>query len=157
VPNQPDLLWLLGEFLVSLKDRKGLADLLGQLERIGGPASERGYLEGRLRMNDGAWGKAARRLEDAYPGLRGKGGQERNPFRSARSLECDLALARCYDQLGDSDRAYAAFSRAATLDPRSVPARLGMAVAKARMGQLPEAIAQYRRLSRLPGAPPLAL
>src|SRR5262249_7598149 len=53
---------------------------------------------------------------------------------------------KCYEQLGDSERQYAAYQRVLALDPLSPAAHLGMGAARLAQGQLDKAIEEYRKL-----------
>jgi predicted Zn-dependent protease len=152
VPEQPDLLWDLAELHVDRRERKEAESVLTRLQRLGVPQPELDFLRGRLLVAEGRWREATRHLEQTYPRLLGRREQGRDSFINQLVLQCGLLLGTCYARLGDADRSFAAYSRVAALDPRSVPARLGMAEARRNMGQITDAINQYRTLMRLPGA-----
>ena len=103
----------------------------------------RQYLEARMDMAKQEWTKAVGGLDAA----------RRHAAESPSLLErIDLALAQCSQQLGDRDGATAAYRRALKTDPRSVPARIGLATELLESGHLPEAIAELRPLKDLPQA-----
>jgi tetratricopeptide (TPR) repeat protein len=66
-----------------------------------------------------------------------------------KQLECRLAV--CYQQLGDPDAQLAAYRKAAGIDPLWVPARLGVAATLGSLGQINEALEEYRRIAGLKG------
>ena len=90
------------------------------------------------------WVEATRALEAVRPLL---------VERPAISLRVELLLGQSYERLGDPDRQYAAFRRALSVEPLSLPAVIGMGQALVAMGKLNDAIQEYRRLvPRVPEA-----
>jgi tetratricopeptide (TPR) repeat protein len=154
LPEQTDLRWQLAELLVRLQQPGEAVEAIGHLRKGGFAPAALDFLNARLLMNEGKWVQAARLLEEGYPRLLGRGDRENNSFLSGLAQESGLLLGQCYEQMGDGERAYAAYSRVTARDPRSVLGRLGMAEARRNMGQPREALDQYWQLMRLANAPP---
>jgi tetratricopeptide (TPR) repeat protein len=157
VPEQPDLLWALANLCITRGDKEQFKTTVDRLGAAGLPPPERDFLKGRFAFQAKEWATAKEDLKKAFPGLQGRieGGRNHAVLRLA--VDAGLMLGECHDQLGDFDDAFAAYSLVRTIAPASVKARLGMAVAKRKMGQVPEALDAYRELLRLPDAPPAAV
>src|SRR5207244_2969486 len=65
----------------------------------------------------------------------------------------DLLLGRCYAQLNQPDREFAAFERLAQRNPSSLTARTGMAEAARNMGRVEDAIKLLDQIIQLPETP----
>lgn len=154
IPEQPKLLWSLAGLHILRGDEAELTKTVTRLGVAGMPPPELDFLRGRFAFRAGKWADATAALDRAFDGLLGRTRGGRNEFVFGLAREAGLLLGDSYGKMGDFDRAYHTFSRVATLDPQSPQARLGMAVAKRNMGQLGEAIENYRDLLRLEGAPP---
>jgi tetratricopeptide (TPR) repeat protein len=145
--DQGVLLWSLAELLAHRGDTIELPDLIQRLRAMGTAAGPVDYLDACLQYNRGDWAGARTRFERAQRAL-----------DSWPALKCqsDYLLGQCYGRLGDTDLQFAAFRRAATLDPSWVPARLALAGALAVQGKPDQAIEEYRVvLPRAPEARPL--
>jgi tetratricopeptide (TPR) repeat protein len=125
----------------SLAEAGRIAEAETELKRIGPRDVTPGtieYLRARLRAVAARWVEAARILEDARPRLL------TTPPAAEKGL---LLLARCYEQLGATDRAVAAYRRVLEINPANVPAALGLAAAHEALGQLDLAVERYRKLT----------
>jgi len=144
--GQRRLLWALADVLIDegrLTDAKGPIERLGQ-ERVRPELLK--YLNARISVGEMKWTEASKELEEIYPLLAGQ---------SALAYQADLLLGRCYEQLGDIDRRYAAFRRAVSLDPEGIAGQLGLAATLAAMGRLDEALGSYRLvIDQAPSAGP---
>jgi tetratricopeptide (TPR) repeat protein len=145
LPEQTELLHALADLLLQQGQQAPAGAVITRLARGGSPLAQAGYWEARLRMQDQQWTEAARLLEEA---------RARLAVTPEWLKPIELALGQCHEQLGDRDRALAAFRRAVALDPSSVPARYGLGVALLEAGRVSEAVGELWRLVRLPGAPP---
>lgn len=154
LPKQFELLWSLADLLIERGRKQEAIDVIARLRKEGVPPAELDYLNARLLVNEAKWLEAARVLEGAYPALLGLTNAEQDRFVSSLVQQTGLLLGRCYDQLGDSARAYAAYSRVVTRDPRSVAGRLGSAQTQWALGRLTDSLDEYRKLMRLSDAPP---
>jgi tetratricopeptide (TPR) repeat protein len=93
------------------------------------------FLEARLLMGRGEWHRAADRLERLRPRL----------LASAALLqEADLALAQCYEKLGDVDHQYSAYRRAFDRDPTSEAALRGLVAVLLARDDRDSAVREYR-------------
>jgi tetratricopeptide (TPR) repeat protein len=156
LPNQAELLWSLAELLVE-QDRRGEAlEAIASLVKEGIPAAELDYLRAGLLAKESHWHDAVELLEKTYPLLVGLPNSDQDWFISRLKEQTSLLLGRCYEQLGDLERASAAYRRLVARDPRSLPGRLGLAQTRWALGRLEESLDQYRYLLRLPEAPPTA-
>ena len=153
--ERAELRWRLADLLVQGGSKAGMHEARETLERL---RQERfspihlGYLDAHLLAAAGRWREAARSLERLRPRL------QRSAETASLSRPADLLLGCCYEQLGDADRQYDAFSRAAPAspsDPTWVIAHLGMASALAALDWRDEALEEYRKV--LPRAPRAAL
>jgi tetratricopeptide (TPR) repeat protein len=143
LPDKHDLRWLLAELLIQTGDLEGaraeIARLRGK-DNVFQPVVD--HLEARLLLKEvGRRPEAVQRLEKAralmatVPGL------------ADLTKQADLLLAESYERLGNPERQLAACRRALALDPRSVPARLGQAVALLTLGRANEALEAYRAVA----------
>jgi tetratricopeptide (TPR) repeat protein len=153
VPEQPDLLWSLANLYILRGAEADFNNTVSRLAAAGMPPPELNFLRGRFRFESKKWTEAVTELDRAFDGLLGRTEGGRNAFVFGLARDAGLLLGDSYGKMGNFDRAYHTFSRVATLDPQSVQARFGMATAKRNMGQLGEAIENYRQLMRLRGAP----
>jgi cellulose synthase operon protein C len=113
------------------------------------------YLKGQLEAAKGHWYAASQLFEMVARQLAQPGentGPDRGQDGATELLkEVEYRLARCYEQLGDSEAELAAFRKAARIDPLWVPARLGVASALSSMGQISEALEEYKQIGGLKG------
>src|SRR5262249_36978174 len=72
------------------------------------------------------------------------------------TLQRDLLLAECFDQLGDQAAAVLACRRVLALDPQNIAARLQICHALVRLGRTQEALTECQRMTELPAPPPTA-
>ena len=154
--RQHDLRWDLAELLIQQRQFREAADAIQRLGREGFLPAALDYLNASLLAQEESWGPAAEFLERAYLLLLGQTYPSQDGFGADVAQRTGLLLGRCYEQLGDADRANAAYARVVAQDPRSVAGRLGVAATHATMGRLGEALDQYEQVLRLPGAPPAA-
>lgn len=144
LPDQPDLLLLLGETLLDLGDEPGAAQVMERLRHPGSPPGLAHYFDGRRHMHRAEWIEAIRILEEVT----------QSPDSPASlASRASLALARCYAQRGDNERQLAALRRAVALGESSAPGRLALAAALQSMGRVDDALEQYREIVQLPQAP----
>lgn len=139
LPGHAELVWYLADVLLQSGETQEAANQIAQLRSAEYPSGLVGYLEGRLLLAQERWLEAAHVLEIVRP-LVGR-------FLEV-ALPTDLMLGQSYEQMGDVDRQFAAYRRAALLAPLSVPACLGLGNALTAMGQLDEALDVYRRIAR---------
>lgn len=120
------------------KAREEIARVVTQMRRTQMPAAA-DYVQGRLLVHERRWGEAAGLFERA-----------RAQFAAQRDLACqaDLYLGQCYEKLEEPTLMFNAFQRVLEYDPTSVPALLGMALARWSQGQLDNAYVQYSAVMR---------
>jgi cellulose synthase operon protein C len=132
------LLWILADVLI---DEGKWADAKRAIERLSEqtvrPALVK-YLSARISVGESRWIDASNELEAIYPVLAAE--------TSILTYQADLLLGRCYEQLGDIDRRYAAYRRAVSLDPQGMAGQIGLAQTLVAMDRIDEALAGYRRL-----------
>jgi Tfp pilus assembly protein PilF len=152
-----ELMWQKGNLLLDdldlqraqqIEDGKPLKDDPRLKENIAGVISQvrkaqmaaaADYMQGRLLVHERRWAEAALLFEQA-----------RAQFGSQRDLMCqaNLYLGQCYEKLEEHTQMYDAFQRVLEHDPNSVPALLGMAMARWSQGQLDNALTQYQAVMR---------
>lgn len=139
-PNDSRARLMIVDVTLQRGDYEHARTAIEQLPRTPGSDALRKYLDGRLLMSQQRWTEAIFVLDQA----------RRLTADAAGMLErTDLALAQCQAQLDDSDAQLTAFRRVLKTNPRSVPARLGLASALLKSGQTAAAIAEYRQLTDL--------
>jgi tetratricopeptide (TPR) repeat protein len=152
-PGSLDLRWDLADVLLYASQNEEAREEISQLEKLAFPAAHLDYLRARIHINKEEWYEAARLLERAYPTFLANINQEYGQFFADTARQTDLLLGRCYEQLGDADRAYQTYSRLVGREPNSLQGRLGMAMLQASMGRYEAALVQYRQLMQLYKAP----
>jgi tetratricopeptide (TPR) repeat protein len=156
LPNQVELLWSLAELLVEQRHKNEALEVIARLAREGTPAAELDYLRAGLLANEFQWPEAAELLERIYPLLVGLPNSDQDWFIGRLVQQTSLLLGRCYEHMGDPERASAAYRRLVTRAPESLAGRLGLAQTQRALGRLDDSLDQYRQLLRLPEAPPAA-
>ena len=143
--NQAEILFTLADLLIDQGLLSEARALLTRLREMGVASTLVSYLEARVLVKKGdQWVEAARALEALRPLL---------IDHPQLGMRAELLLGQSYEQLGDPDQQYAAFRRALSSDPLSLPAVNGMAQALVAMGKLSDAIGEFRRLvPRVPEA-----
>lgn len=144
LPGRVALLVSLVDLLLLEGEVKEGRELMAQLHKSGMNAPELSLLEAQALVQEGKWLEASHALEKVRPLLGGS---------TDAIVRADLLLGRCYQQLKDA-RQLAVFRRAAAQNSDNVQAALGVGMALLNSGRLEEAITEYERLMRLPGAPP---
>lgn len=139
LPGHPDLQWELADALIEAGQAEQAAEAVGRLRKETYRSGLLDYLRARLLIGERKWLDAAGLLEGAYPLLLAD---------APLAQRVGLLLARCYERLGDTDKAYAAYHRVLGLNGKSAAARLGAARVLTVMGQAPEALVQYRQVLR---------
>src|SRR5437764_1426051 len=142
-PETPQDLWATAGMLIDLGEMDKAEPLIRRLED-GPTAAAAGYLRGRLRMRQGAWGEARVLLERALT---------TGTVPPDLGKQVQLALAECHARLGNPDQQAAACRAALKIDRQWVPARRYLAPALAALGKLDEAAAEYRALVAGPQPP----
>jgi tetratricopeptide (TPR) repeat protein len=139
-----ELLWSLADVQIDRGNLNEASQAMEDLQSRNVPPEAVQFLQARIRIGQHKWIDAATDLENIYPRLL------REPALAYRAT---ILTAECYEQLGAADSRLAAYRRAIALDPRALPARLGLAQTLEAMGRLEDAVTAYRELSTdLPGA-----
>jgi tetratricopeptide (TPR) repeat protein len=131
------LLWALAEEVIEQGDWTEAKRLYERLAKEGVQPDLLKFLDARITAAEGKWPEAVTKLEALYPLLEAK---------PELALQADLILGFCYQQLGDLERRYLAFHRAAAHDPGGVSGHLGLAAALEDMGRIEEALGEIRRV-----------
>src|SRR5262249_24192295 len=148
LPGQPDLLWDLASLLSQLKRTEEAKQTIDRLADVGVPPAFQDCLRAELEMVAKDWKTAAETLERAFPALVDLQARLNDGLSSQLALRAGLSLARCYEELGDTDRAQSTFSRLIARDSHSIPAIRGLARSLMALGRYQEAIDQYKQLAR---------
>ena len=137
-------LWLLADTLIDQGKWAEVKAVIGRLDHQPVRPELLKYLDARIGVGEARWSEARRQLEAIYPLL----GREND-----LAYQANLLIGLCCEQLGDLDQREVAFQRAVALDPERVEGRIGSAAAKEAMGQIDEAIDEYRKvIDRAPAA-----
>lgn len=136
--DRDDLRWALASHLIEGKRFKEAGEEVKALRasRLQGILVD--YLAARLNLGQDQWWDAIQILERI-------GGELRQGWPNL-APSAYLALASCYERLGDLDRQYTAYREVVALEPFSVPGNVGLAISLEAMGRLDEAIAAYRKI-----------
>jgi tetratricopeptide (TPR) repeat protein len=133
--GRAEVVWALANLLIETKD--GSQEAVQVLKKASFPAPRVAFIKAAALAQEGQWLKATRALErvrsDAlrWPDL---------------TRQVDLALGRCYGQLGDPARQYDAYQRAVGTELNDAPTVLAMASALVAQGKTAAAIELYRVL-----------
>ena len=138
IPDDASLQLDLAETLIQLERYDAARKTIRDMRHMGAPAALLAFLEARIPLQQRNWHEAARRLERVVPLL---------ATWSELQKQANLALGRCYQQLGEPDLQLKAYQRVLAVDPLSVPATLGYGDALVTMGQIDSAAAAYRRIA----------
>lgn len=144
LPDQPDLLLLLGETVLDMGDESALQSVIERLQRPGMPSGWAHYLKGSLQLHRQQWSEAIHTLQEVV---------QSPDSSSVLVCRANLVLARCHEQRGDSTRQLAALRQAVERDGTSVLARMALAAALEHRGNLEQALEQYRQLVTMGPAP----
>ena len=114
------------------------------------------FLQAEIEAARGRWPAAAKaftevaqQLERPDQKLGSTGIQGTTANELLKDVEFRLAI--CQGHLGDSDAQLAAYRKAAHIDPLWAPARMGVAATLASLGQIHEALEEYRQIGKLKG------
>jgi len=140
-PGNARALLLLADLTIAQGSFDRARQAIGQLPRTPASDAMRLYLEGCIAMSEDRWTDAIPQFEQARRFLAD------SPEMQERA---DLALAQCHGATGDTRQQLSTFRQILKNNPRSTPARLGLAAVLLQSGQLQEAIAEYRPLQMLP-------
>ncbi|MBY0523322.1 MAG: tetratricopeptide repeat protein [Gemmataceae bacterium] len=144
-PGQAEVLWTLANVLIDGGEVAPARAVVSQMARANASSAALDYLDARLQIEQGNWAEAVKLLERTRPLLAGS---------LELSSQVDMLLSQCFEQLDDPAAQLTALGRVIGRDPSALAARLNMAAALAAAGKIDEALAQYRQVSGLPGAPP---
>jgi predicted Zn-dependent protease len=147
VPGQPDMQAALADILIDQGQVEEAKGIIAALRERMTPAPLADYLEGRLALRNGDWPVA---IEDLTAVTESP---ESSVDVAGRAW---LALAHCYEHSSAPDKQNEAYAQAVSLEPSSLPARLGLGTSLLALGRSDEAIEQFRELTRLRGAPAAA-
>ncbi|HKB42650.1 MAG TPA: tetratricopeptide repeat protein, partial [Gemmataceae bacterium] len=146
-PAQLDVLWAHATLLIDSGGPAELDEASKVIDKIRDanflPAGVT-FLRGRVLFARQQWAEAARLLERA-----------RAPLESSEDLtnQIDTMLARCFSELDDRSQERAVIERLAKRKPNAVTAKLALARAEQRAGNLKEALAHYKQLLRMEDVP----
>ena len=144
VPGDRDLLWNLADCLLDAERISDARQRLRQLERTDYPRAPIVYLDSKSLAIEEKWQMASHQLEVVRPAL---------IEWPDLTKQADFWLGKCYEQLGRGDMQLTAYQRAAGVDARWAPARIGLAQTLAASGKFDEAFQEYAAVANMPGAP----
>lgn len=113
--------------------------VIDELRKSNAPQPLVDELRAHVLIHERQWAQAATLLESVRPAL---------PRELSTPGQTEVLLGFCYENLGEIDRAYAAYRDAVSRNGNLPQARLGLASTLATVGKLDDAIAEYRLLYR---------
>lgn len=140
-PKDPRVQMLLADVSIERGDFVKARASIEKLPRTPQADALRLFLRGRVEIAEG-------KIEDALTTL----SDARRFMADSPTLQerADLAIALCYQKLGQLEGELDAFRRITKENPTSLVGRLGLANASAKLGHLSEAIAEYSQLKNMP-------
>jgi cellulose synthase operon protein C len=146
VPAAADALSLeLADALIRADRPEEATKVIAQLRAEDRPAAPLDLLEARVRMGRKDYVGAIPVLEAARAALVSRAAPG-GPAEQRLLAQADLLLGTCYGQIGAGDQELSAYQRVLQADPRSLPARLGVAAARLNSGRIDQAIQAYRQV-----------
>jgi tetratricopeptide (TPR) repeat protein len=147
LPEEGLLRFMLADLLLRKGETEEAAAHVAKLKEMHLDQPLLDYLDGCRKLARQDWLEASKHFEKAYVGM------TRQPELARQTA---IFLGRCYEELGDPDREYAAYQKARTdnvRDPLWLQVVAGLAHANLGMNRLNEALEDYRKLiPRLPAA-----
>lgn len=149
LPDMTDLQLAVADVLIRRGSFDEARNVLDRVQGDGPPSAVVKYHRGRVLVGKNDWLKAIETLED----LLRDDGLSREMIASA-----SLLLGGCYEQIGELDRRYAVYTKAAAAvdlrDPNWIEAHSRLAAVLVEMGQTADAIEVYEKLVArgVPGA-----
>lgn len=135
--KDPQALVALVSVLLQKEDVQGAQEVIEKMKKVPFRPEIIQFFEAQVLIVQRQWRKASYLLERIRPEV------ERYGDLGQR---VDLLLGLCYEQLGLPDRQLAAFQRVLERDPSMTVARIGVAAALLRMGQVERAMVEFRKL-----------
>lgn len=141
--RDPHLLWLMANMLVDVKKMDEARRLIDEMRKTSYPKPLIGYVDARIEFSQQHWRAAVERLNDARALMAS------DPKRfGQQTLQLELWLAICYQQLGDREQQQQALLRALAIDPNCIPAKKAMADFSRRRGNYVETMKDLIDLER---------
>lgn len=137
MPEQLTLLQSLCDLLIQRGQLDEARLLIARLRQRDCLAARAGYWDARVLIQQRQWQEAVRLLEKAASEL---------TTSPEWTTPVHIALGYCFDQLGDQHRQLDAYRRAVAGDASSATARKGLADALLELGEVNEAMAEYRQV-----------
>jgi cellulose synthase operon protein C len=130
-----ELTWALANLLLDDHQAEEAQKVSAEIRDMNPRSAE--YLEARVQMLQGRWFEAAKAFEKLRPRLQAL---------KELTLQLDLYLGKCYEQIEEPALQLAAYRRAVKADPTALAARRGMATAQWSLGQTTEALEEYQQI-----------
>jgi cellulose synthase operon protein C len=155
--NDPDLLWRMGELLLSANNIEESEKVLEQLRKVKaeGVRFSDGlldFMEGRIYFLRSRWREAIDCFEKA-----------RRPLANAPDIckQVDLFIGQCHAKLGNPEQERAAYRRALQTDPTYFAAQLALEQSMLQSGEIENVWTEYKKISNFlhnpaDAVPPLA-
>jgi tetratricopeptide (TPR) repeat protein len=129
------LLWQLASNLVEQGDVEGAREMVVKLKKAGASAGLVGHIESQILFVEKKWAQAAKGLEKVRLEL---------TIFPQEVRKIDFLLAESYGKMGQFDKQRDAYMRAIASDRTWLPGLLGLARARAKAGEIDEAIKTYQ-------------
>ncbi len=137
------LTWSLARLYAERGDFEQAEQTLAKLPSAQQTTPQARYLQARVACLKGRWSAGREQLEDLRATLVNSTGL---------TTEVNFWLAKCCEQLGDTEESLASYRTAIAADPFFLPARTDLANALMRAGQIDEALEISRQMTKLEGA-----
>ncbi len=154
-PDEREIQWFLADYQLRNMDTAGARETVAAVRNQRDvkkklPPELLDMLEARAMMNERKFAEAVKLLDESVrPRL------VRDP---GQAIQVDLYMAVCYSELGQPDLQLQCYQRALLLNPTSLPARKGLALALVAQGRRDEAIAELEQIvQRDPEVPSLII
>lgn len=141
-PDEREIQWFLADYQLRNMDTEGARATVASIRTQRDvkkklPLELLDLLDARAMMNERRFSDAVKLLDTVRPRL------VRDP---GQAIQVDLFMAICYSELGQPDLQLQSYQRALLLDPTSLPARKGLALALVAQGRADEAIAELEQI-----------
>lgn len=144
LPNETELLTPLADLLVQDGNFDRVREIIAKLDARKAMPSQIRYLRARLAMGEKDWTAAIERLE----ALRGEA-----VSLPGLDAQVNLLLAVCYHERANTEAELVALTRALTVDPANLSARISVGNLHLNNGRFLEAKQEYEIVTKSPYAP----
>jgi cellulose synthase operon protein C len=138
-PKSATLMVFLVDLQLAKNDSEAVHEAIERMQKSGFKPEFILYYQGQAEVLDHKWLAASRRFEKLRPMV------ARNP---ELVIQIDLALGKCYENLGQPDRQTEAYQRVLDVQGGFIPAKLGHARGQIALGKRKEGMATIKQVDR---------